>query len=739
MKLLLAFRNRQSVEPFTGVVRGLLRRAHTVHLVVPAADAKLSALLEPHPRLSIATGVGLQRADDWRDAAPLLRSARDYLQYLRPAYRDARKLRRRAFGYLLDRIGVESAGRSAEASDAGLSLSEESVWRVERLAALCEDAIPADPIHERTLAQFEPDAVLISPVVHFGSAQADFVKAARALGIPVGMMLFSWDNLSTKGALHVAPDRLFVWNERQRREAAELHGVPAEHIRVTGAPRFDGFFARQPLVDRATFCAAAGLDPVRPIVLYLCSSKLVSEREAAFIRRWHAAVRSSGDPALRTASLVVRPHPDLPVSDKKWLGPEDAFRWSDDGGPTLFKRRMFGHPSTVMIYSDDRGASLYESIRHSHAVVALNTSAEIEAGILGRPVFTILADEESADGQQSTLHFKYLLKEDGGFVSVSSSLDEHVRELSAVLASPPSEADIQRRVAEFIRPAGWDRPASDVLIDAVEREFGQRMAPRDARGTASFQRRSGTVLTGPALDRRLPSGGQVRLVRVGYAAAELYVATSSPEEAANADIERHSPCVLTWLEQDTRPGQTLFVAPGDTGVLSLVAARGLGLAVFAFEANIPRLARLWENVVLNGCEGTLVPIPIMLSARRGLKKERFGEVGPISSREVPARSEWHQHRESSAVVQACPALTLDGAVKTWTLPPPEILYLGPGANAADIVGGAARALAQSIRLVLIESGGADAAAARIALSAAGFARADEEQVGQRVVQRFRRG
>jgi hypothetical protein len=44
------------------------------------------------------------------------------------------------------------------------------------------------------------------------------------------MLLFSWDNLSTKGTLHVAPDLMFVWNERQRREAAELHDYPPERV-----------------------------------------------------------------------------------------------------------------------------------------------------------------------------------------------------------------------------------------------------------------------------------------------------------------------------------------------------------------------------------------------------------------------------------------------------------------------------------------------------------------------------
>ena len=66
------------------------------------------------------------------------------------------------------------------------------------------------------------------------------------LSIPVGFPVFSWDNLSTKGALHVAPDSVFAWNEVQRRELVALHGLDPSCVKITGAPRFGEFFERQP-------------------------------------------------------------------------------------------------------------------------------------------------------------------------------------------------------------------------------------------------------------------------------------------------------------------------------------------------------------------------------------------------------------------------------------------------------------------------------------------------------------
>ena len=64
--------------------------------------------------------------------------------------------------------------------------------------ALAERQLPVDPVYEAFLGTQAPDVLLISPLVHFGSAQADFVTAARARRIPVGMLLYSWDNLSTR-------------------------------------------------------------------------------------------------------------------------------------------------------------------------------------------------------------------------------------------------------------------------------------------------------------------------------------------------------------------------------------------------------------------------------------------------------------------------------------------------------------------------------------------------------------
>jgi hypothetical protein len=109
---------------------------------------------------------------------------------------------------------------------------------------------------------------------------------------------------------------------------------------------------------------------------------------------------------------------------------------------------------------------LFDTVHHSAAVVGLNTSAEIEAAIVGRPVYTII--DPAARGQQGTLHFHYLLREQGGHVYLSHGFDEHRAHLSAALRGEYDRAAIHNFLGNFVRPLGIERPVSPILADAIE-------------------------------------------------------------------------------------------------------------------------------------------------------------------------------------------------------------------------------------------------------------------------------
>jgi hypothetical protein len=201
-----------------------------------------------------------------------------------------------------------------------------------------------------------------------------------------------------------------------------------------------------------------GLPSEQPILLYVCSALFGgSPVEAKFVLDWIHRIRAAAQPRLREASILVRPHPSRM---SEWEGIDatglNAVVWG-------------GNPVDAQAKAD-----YFDSLYHSRAVVGLNTSAFIEAAIVGRSVHTIIRPEFE-ENQTGTVHFDYLLKAGGGLLEVAHDFDEHFRQLDQVIASPPTA--IKPFVSAFVRPYGLERPATPIFADAVEGMSGLTVVP----------------------------------------------------------------------------------------------------------------------------------------------------------------------------------------------------------------------------------------------------------------------
>jgi hypothetical protein len=336
------------------------------------------------------------------------------------------------------------------------------------VVAFAAGGVPVPREVRRLVADFAPDVMLVTPLVDPGSPQDDYVRCARELGVPSMLAVHSWDNLTLKGGIHTLPDRVAAWNEAQRREAVELHGVPAERVVVTGAVAYDHWFEWQPESDRAAFCRRFGLDPSRPYVLYLGSSEFIAPAEDAFVREWIASVRDA-EPRLRDLQVLVRPHP-LDSFDAADL-PEGVVVHHSEGAEPL---------------DDAMRRQYYDSIYHSAAVVGVLTSGLIEAAIVDRPVYVLLT-ERYHETQTGMFHFRHLLPENGGMLHVARNYREHAAQLREALLTQTTEGRNRRFVETFVRPFGLDEAASPRLVDASE-ALARAPVPAPARphpGTAA--------------------------------------------------------------------------------------------------------------------------------------------------------------------------------------------------------------------------------------------------------------
>ena len=538
--------------------------------------------------------------------------------------------------------------------------------------------------------------------MHFGSAQADLVASARRLGIPVGMLLFSWDNLSTKGRLHQPPDWMFVWNARQQREAQQLHGFPPERVVVVGAPRFDSFFALRRQMTDGEFLAPLGLDPSAPTLLYVCSSPFVSAAELPFVRTWLEALRRSPGP-VREANVLVRPHPDVPLLDE--THEITTLRWPAARGLQGLVGRPFDDPKAIVLRTSDRAMQgLFECIAHSAAVVGLNTSAELEAAIVGKPVYTVVAGA-AADGQSTTLHFHYLLEASGGFVRIAHGLDEHVAQLDRELTSPSPADGIRRFVGEFLRPRGVEHPVSPLLAEALERTF----AARDGRPAGDAVRLGGpdaaddvdTELDGDAAD----DAARASAALSDPAAVTVLDAGAGGEvvrlvRGTDGDGERHriDKAVRRWLRDQVGVGEMVYDVGAGIGLYAVLAARHRGAPVIAFEPSYGAFRDLCENLLLNGCDGRVTALPIALADFEGLGALKYpvGLAGRARHAVRPER--WKERRAAGgdrALVQSVCVTTLDAAIDRYALPAPRHLRIGDPASALAVLSGASATLASA--------------------------------------------
>ena len=442
MKILFVLEH-PGVGPLVPALRLLHERGHEIHLAARRVKSghshnELQALADECERITytkLPSGGGSTLARE-------VRLALDYRRYLEPRYRDSPKLRARA----------------EKAAPPRLARLPGSLLRA------VERSLPAPEAVLRYLRKEQPDLVLVTPLIDLGSRQADWLRGAKRLGIRTGFPVFSWDNLTNKGLVRDEPGLTIVWNDLQAREAEELHGISPARIRITGAPVGDPWFDWHPSRSRDEFCAEVGLDPSRPIVLYLCSSEFVAPNEVEFVPRWLERLCSRGG-LLGDAGYLIRPYPDT------------AQRWVAAGLDASQVRvwPRFGESP----HDDASRRDFFDSIYHASAVVGINTTAQIESAIVGRPVHTILA-EEFSETQHGTLHFRYLEADEFGLLHVGRTWDEHAAQLEASLRGEGGDGRNERFLRRFVRPLGLGRPATPLLADAIE-ELGARPAPAPER------------------------------------------------------------------------------------------------------------------------------------------------------------------------------------------------------------------------------------------------------------------
>ena len=453
MRILFIMLDLRYTKYYYETLRLLMNHGHSIHVGFfnssePARETLHERLKEEFPDLFSYGKAPRKRSDLWNDLCVALSWGMDYLLYLGAIFKNSRRLRERtesrmhpAFVWITNRCPLVRTPK-------GLAI-------LAPLLRISYDSIPAGRSIKGYIRSFQPDVLLVTPLVVHGTLQSEYLKAAKKLGVVSAHCVASWDNLTTKGVIRGNPDKVIVWNEVQKEEAVTLHGVSPEKVVVTGSQYFDPWFTHQPSRTRPEFCRVVGLPPDQLIVLYLCSSNFMAPNEPPFVLRWIAALRNSGIPRLAEAGILIRPYPEYV---DKWK----AIDFGDYGHVVVWP------PDGEYPQTDTGKSNFFDSIYYSFAVVGINTTAMIESAILGKCVLTVLAPELN-ESQTNTIHFNYLKQERGGILYLARDLKEHVKQLKEILdGGDRLKSQVETFVRNFARPHGMTAQCVPILSHAIQ-------------------------------------------------------------------------------------------------------------------------------------------------------------------------------------------------------------------------------------------------------------------------------
>ena len=325
-------------------------------------------------------------------------------------------------------------------------------WPVtERLMTIIERLAPPDAAILASLRELTPDCVVVSPANMRHDEEIEYVKAAKGAGIPTVVPVLSWDNLTTKGLLHVRPDIVLAWHEGHVKDARHYHGIPRDQIVVTGSPFFDKWFnANLPVRSRAAMCERLGIDPARPYLVYLGSSANIAKNEAWLVSRFTRALGKSPDAQTRLTQVVFKPHPaNLQALER--LTKLGIRVWP----------REYGLPDTLDVFREFR-----DMLHHAVCAIGVNTTGMVDAVIYGTPCVALVM-EQLSNTQSDATHFQRMIAPKG--IHVAAGVDRAVTAVRQLLAGndrrPESRNDCPQL---FARPCGLGAEAGEAAARAIE-------------------------------------------------------------------------------------------------------------------------------------------------------------------------------------------------------------------------------------------------------------------------------
>ena len=185
MRILFAITHLGFLRNFESTLALLAERGHVMHLVTDRRAQKgvvtdgtpmLDRLSARFPNAFTTETVPAATRDALYEVSTALRETLSYWRYLSPAFGEAPLLRARARS--------QAPAATAWLTDLPLLGSRMGILALSAAVRVLERALPVRPEVAAVFDRWQPDVLLVTPLLYFGSRQVDYVRQAQRSGVP---------------------------------------------------------------------------------------------------------------------------------------------------------------------------------------------------------------------------------------------------------------------------------------------------------------------------------------------------------------------------------------------------------------------------------------------------------------------------------------------------------------------------------------------------------------------------
>ncbi|MEZ5597201.1 MAG: FkbM family methyltransferase [Pseudomonadales bacterium] len=197
---------------------------------------------------------------------------------------------------------------------------------------------------------------------------------------------------------------------------------------------------------------------------------------------------------------------------------------------------------------------------------------------------------------------------------------------------------------------------------------------------------------------------QINVVKVPFDGVELLYEASNKMVVWRAQtVFSKEPDTVAWIRQ-FKPGEVFVDIGANVGMYTIMAAKGQGVRVFAFEPESQNYALLNRNIVYNGLHEQCVAYPLALSNEARVDRlylSAFSLGG--SCHTFGASLDFHLKERKQSFVQGCVAMPLDDLVAQGVLPQPDHVKIDVDGLEHLVMQGAASVLrSPGLKSLLVE-------------------------------------